>query len=90
MPTLVILPISVPYLEPHGDNWAIFVMRFRSTMKAACRWAYFTGEEPLLRLLSFLHLCVPPDRVTASTGLYSAYADISMVSRRLSISYFPL
>ena len=33
------------------------------------------------------HLCVPLDRITASTGLYSAYADISILSRPSSISY---
>ena len=49
MPTLVTLPISVPYLKPHGDNWAIFMMRFWSGMKATCRWAYFTGKEPCPR-----------------------------------------
>jgi hypothetical protein len=46
MYTIGTLPISVPYLEPHGANWAIFMMRFRDTMKAVRRWAYFTGEEP--------------------------------------------
>ena len=49
MPTLVTLPISVPYLEPYGDNWAIFMMHFWSVMKATCQWAYFTGEEPCPR-----------------------------------------
>ena len=46
--------------------------------------------EKVLRLLSFLWLCVPPDRITASTGLYSAYADISMFSRYCLVCYFPL
>ena len=49
MPTLVTLPISVPYLEPHSDNWAIFAMHFWSVMKPTCQWAYFTGEEPCPR-----------------------------------------
>ena len=46
MSTSLILPVSIPYLEPNGSNWAIFMMRFRETMKAMRRWAYFTGHEP--------------------------------------------
>src|SRR6266852_2511804 len=46
MPTIEILPVGVPYLEPDGTNWAIFSMRFRDAMKAMHRWAYFAGHKP--------------------------------------------
>src|SRR5712672_2213741 len=40
------LPASIPYLEPHGANWAIFAKRFQYAMKATRRWPYFTGRQP--------------------------------------------
>ena len=35
-------------------------------------------------------VCILPDHLTASTGLYLAYADISILSRHSPIHYFPL
>ena len=46
MSTSLILPVSIPYLEPNGSNWAIFMMHFQEVMKAMHQWAYFTGHEP--------------------------------------------
>ena len=46
MSTIGTLPTSIPYLEPNGANWAIFMMRFRDAMKVARRWVYFTGQKP--------------------------------------------
>ena len=40
------LPASIPYLKPHGANWAIFAKRFQYAMKATRRWPYFTGGQP--------------------------------------------
>ena len=45
MPSIITLPASIPYLEPHGTNWAIFMMRFRDAMKLTHRWMYFTGQK---------------------------------------------
>ena len=46
MSTIPSLPASIPCLEPHGANWAIFMTRFRDAMKVTRRWAYFTGHNP--------------------------------------------
>ena len=40
------LPLAIiPWLEPNGSNWAIFMMRFKDSMKITGHWGYFIGSR---------------------------------------------
>ena len=39
-------PAVIPRLEPDSSNWAIFMMRFKDSMKVTSRWGYFNGSQP--------------------------------------------
>ena len=40
------LPASVPKLDHHGENWAIFKIRFQNAMEAKEKWGHFDGSVP--------------------------------------------
>src|SRR5882762_10183578 len=37
------LPTSIPKLDHHGENWAIFKIRFQNAMEAKDKWGHFNG-----------------------------------------------
>jgi len=39
------LPNSVPKLDPRGENWAIFKIRFQNAMEAKEKWAHFDDQQ---------------------------------------------
>ena len=45
MPITEQLPLAIiPQLEPNSSNWAIFMMRFKDSMKITGHWGYFIGS----------------------------------------------
>jgi len=40
-----ILPSSIPKLNPHGENWAIFQIRFQNMMEVKDKWEHFDGSS---------------------------------------------
>ncbi|THH06822.1 hypothetical protein EW146_g9493 [Bondarzewia mesenterica] len=40
------LPSSIPKLDTHGENWAIFSIRFETAVKAKGKWDHFDGSNP--------------------------------------------
>ena len=39
------LPTSIPKLDHHGENWAIFKIRFQNAMEAKDKWGHFNGSS---------------------------------------------
>src|SRR5882762_2254137 len=39
------LPSSVPKLDPRGENWAIFKIRFQNAMEVKEKWAHFNDQQ---------------------------------------------
>jgi hypothetical protein len=37
------LPSSVPWLDPSGENWAIFLLCFQDAVEAKGFWGHFDG-----------------------------------------------
>ena len=82
------LPMGIQIFRFSASKWMLGTFRIIFPQPNG-KIVFPQVKQMLLHLLSFLHLYVPPDRLTAYTRLYSAYADISMLSRCSSISYFP-
>ncbi|KAI0037776.1 hypothetical protein FA95DRAFT_1506505, partial [Auriscalpium vulgare] len=40
------LPKNIPVLDTRGENWAIFLVRFRMAVKAKKLWGHFDGSTP--------------------------------------------
>ena len=38
------LPNSIPKLDPHGKNWAIFQIHFQNVMEVKEKWAHFNRK----------------------------------------------
>ena len=38
-------PAIIPWLEPNGSDWAIFMMCFKDSMKITGHWGYFISSQ---------------------------------------------
>ena len=92
--TVIMLHTQPLRLDPYQSRFSCMRPLYLTSILACnsivlCYFIQF-GQGYCYVCLHFFPLCVPPDRFTASTGLYLAYADISILSRYCLVHYFPL